>query len=589
MQWFRLDSGYPKFRENDRIIFYFWQYCTEDPDCFGMLEISNRGNGKSFRAGCAILEPTTRTKRVLSGIQSKTDDDAKEFFLTKVAEPFKDLPDFFQPQYNHGTDPRSELSFFLPAKKGRNAKQFKRDVDSELRSRIDFRSSKESAYDSATCLVLIQDEVGKKTNADVAERQRVNKLVVYRDGVMRGKQYNTTTIEEAEIEGGCKDIWYDSDQRKRNENNHTTSGLYRIFVPAYKCFGKYIDEWGYCDEEKAKQYFLNTRKAIKDSKKLASEIRKNPFTIEEAFMVSGEKCVFNALYLTKRQEELLAMEIGTKEEKASLPIQGDFAWVDGIDGEVEFVPNDVSGKFKLTRQYPKERTNRVRRYEEDGMVRFAPLNDFAFASGSDPIMHGQVVEEGRASNASAYVFEKFDVMQDDPNGDPDDWKSYNFCCQYIYRPEEPEEFIEDMIKMIRYFGCQIHVENQKNYILRYLRLRGYHDFIMARPENTKSENERYKKTQDSEGTPQTTPLIQQYTGMLQTFINHNWKRMMFKEQIADMLKFKPLKPREHDPTVASGFTILAAHKPVERMPDPIDIDDIFPTYDNSGTYSKLSA
>src|SRR5574343_1302982 len=51
MQWWQIDIGYPRFRIPDMEYFYFLQYCIEDPDSMGMIEITKRRFGKTFRGG----------------------------------------------------------------------------------------------------------------------------------------------------------------------------------------------------------------------------------------------------------------------------------------------------------------------------------------------------------------------------------------------------------------------------------------------------------------------------------------------------------------------------------------------------------
>lgn len=45
--WY-IDIGLPKYRDPDRKYFYFQQYCIEDPECFGMVEVTKRRGGKCF-------------------------------------------------------------------------------------------------------------------------------------------------------------------------------------------------------------------------------------------------------------------------------------------------------------------------------------------------------------------------------------------------------------------------------------------------------------------------------------------------------------------------------------------------------------
>lgn len=54
LQWWVIDIGYPKYRVIDLEYFYFLQYCIEDPNCYGMLEVCKRRNGKCFSINTLI-------------------------------------------------------------------------------------------------------------------------------------------------------------------------------------------------------------------------------------------------------------------------------------------------------------------------------------------------------------------------------------------------------------------------------------------------------------------------------------------------------------------------------------------------------
>ena len=61
----------------------------EDPDCMGMLEITKRRFGKTYRGGLFLYDYITRTRMTNGGIQSKTGADAKKVFAkAKKKTPF---------------------------------------------------------------------------------------------------------------------------------------------------------------------------------------------------------------------------------------------------------------------------------------------------------------------------------------------------------------------------------------------------------------------------------------------------------------------------------------------------------------------
>ena len=201
LNWWMLDTGYPGFRDTDRMLFYFWQYCLHDKNCYGLIEITKRGQGKSYRMGCVAYIQLISYLNGHIGIQSKTNDDAEKMFLLKVAEPYKHLPEFFIPVNNHGTEPQTKLNCFPEAERGVGSK-FTQHKTTSLRSFMDFRNAGEKAYDSATLKFAVQDEIAKcEKRVDAQKRLGVIKECVNRDMQMRGKVWCSTTVEEMEKGG----------------------------------------------------------------------------------------------------------------------------------------------------------------------------------------------------------------------------------------------------------------------------------------------------------------------------------------------------------------------------------------------------
>lgn len=620
VNWWKLDSGYPEYRDTDRRLFYFWQYCIEDPNCYGMVEMTLRRQGKTYRAGCETYEEISRNHKVSGGIQSKTGDDAQELFLEKLIEPFKDLPDFFKPEFNSGSDPKTVLSFFRDATKGKKARKVRSNQEAELRSFIDWKPAKEKAYDGKAKLRLIQDEAGKtaKKEADVHKRLKVIKPCALKNGKIWGKIYVSTTVEALD-EGGAefKMIWDESnhnDPKCFDENEQTKSGLYRYFLSALE--GTFYDEYGDSVIENptpeqrayliktygkpaadgAKPFFIKKRKALEDRPSdLSSEMRMFPFDEHEPFMPDGDKCIFNAYILGKTERELdLFPNIVTR---------GDFVDSNGKDSPVVFKHNPINGKYIVKHIPTNEETNKVEPwYMVDNVQQWKPKNTLKFAIAVDPVDHGSVTDEGRKSNAAAYVFEKFDLLKDDPNNryaaqdfknspledwkmGMYNWKTYLPIVEYINRPDDPIEFYEDMIRICRFFGCKILAENQKVGIINHFKLRGYSEFVMSRPKATFTTD---NTNQDTPGIPSSQPMIQQYCDKIASYVQHHGHRIPFIRLIKDLKVFDPKNPRKHDPTVAFGFLLIAVENQEMQDPVPIEVTELFRMYNNKGQSSLIS-
>jgi len=528
----KLDVGYPEFRITDLHFFYFLEYCVQDPNCMGMIEVTKRRQGKTMRAGAFLFELTSRSKNKNAGIQSKTYDDAKDNVFAKgVIMPFKYLPDFFIPIYDteKGMTPKGELRFFKTNKRGANDDIFTEKV--ELESMITFKSSDKFAYDGMKIHRYLADEAGKTKNVDVYDRHQVVQFCLQQEETIIGKALYTTTVEEMEDGGeSFKALWQASDQNKKNTNGRTKSGLYQYFMPAYKTL--FYDKYGIPDEEKAKEFYMGERNALMDDNRaLASFIRKNPFTIEEAFFSEAESCIYDALALNRQKESI------TWIDKKELYLQGDFVWEKGErDTRVLFIEK-ANGKFKV---HSKANVHDYTFYNqvEDYGTKKVPKETKKYAIAVDPFDHS-ITTSNERSDGAGYAYRRYDAI---------DELSETFLVQYINRPDKAEIFYEDMIKLAHFFGCEVLSEDNKVGLIKYFEYRGYERFLTKMPNATKY------------GISATVKTHQQIAEETESYITDNLKKVIFTELLDDWLHFNINKTTKFDAAMAAGYTLIAASK-----------------------------
>ena len=519
----RLDTGYPDFRIPDMEFFYFLEYCIQDPDCLGMIELTKRRQGKTVRAGAFLYDYTSRAKNIYAGIQSKTLEDSKNNVFAKgVVSAFKQLPDFFIPVYDteKGVTPKSELRFFKPNKRGRNVEMY--DPGAELESK----------------------------DVDVYERHQVVQFCLQLDGAIIGKALYTTTVEEME-QGGedFKRLWDASDHTQKNKNNRTVSGLYRYFLPAYRTL--YYDKYGYPDENKGQEFYENERKSLEsDPRALASYIRKNPFSIEEAFWVEGESCLFDAMKLNKQLENI------TWRGKGELYQQGELLWKGAEKDSIVIFAPKVNGRFLISNKIDVSLHGNA--VQTRGTKKY-PLNKTKFVAGADPFDHNIVAQGSRMSDGAGYVYAKFDAASN---------ISETFVCEYLYRPQTSDMYYEDMIKMCVFFGCEILSENNKIGLIKYFESRGYEKFLMKLP------NAR------TYGVPANSKTHQQMVEELEVYVYENCEKIIYKTLLEDLLKFDINNTTKFDAAMAAGWTLVGAGKKkiINKVEDKriYDIREIFP-------------
>ena len=533
MCYWSIDIGLPKFREPDRRYFYFLQYCIEDPECFGMVEISKRRQGKTFRGGVFLYEHASRTKNSRSGIQSKTGSDAKEVFRKAIVQPFKKLPDFFVPIYDQskGLTPTSELRFYQTTVKGKKAASIR--DDDELESMIDWKTSEAISYDGQKIHRYLGDEVGKTADINVWERYLVTRYCHLDDeGNIIGKSLLTTTVEDMEQGGEAfKKIWDNSDHSNK-KGKRTPSGLYRYFCPADHT--RHYDKYGLADREKALDEILAERKLLaNDSRALSAVIRKEPLSWEEAFRIDGSKCLFDAMKLNERLDRL--------SWKDNLSTRGNFVWVGGDrDTRVEF-EESANGRWHVSKLFsdPGESNKIIRKGDL-----FHPNNP-SFVMGVDPVDHNQT-QDGRRSNGAGIVLQKYNAARED------DIYNYAFVALYVHRPDNVSVFYEDMIKMCVYYGCSVLFENNKVGMMHYFNDRGYGPFLMWLPERNQP------------GVAASPKTHQHIAELTESYISDHWDKVFFKQLIQDWLEFDLTATTKFDAAMAAGYAFIADQAKVIR-------------------------
>lgn len=615
--WWEPDFGFPIFRKVYLKTFYKLQWDEDHPKVNGTVLSTYRRHGKTSIAGCWTVEKPSRMQFGYAGMQGQAGKKALEFFDIHLLQPFRRMVDFFQPKYDAQASQKSQLLFLDPPPKSEKSKvlQFD-DKRKPLGGRIACATSSETSLDGKKQHRIWLDEPGKWEKVDVLKT--VQKYVPCTVDDLRrkiGLIFVPSTVEELG-KGGQEfvDLFEKSvpSLMLKNKNGKTGTSLVSLFIPAYEgvVFDEYgrsvitdpapgeicLDEAGRQIVEGAKTYLKGERDSKETEEDRIEEIRKYPWTWFEAKMSTAAGCQFNAQILTKRLEDLRAMP--------HLPfIRGNYEWVSDVDGEVEFVRDDIAGRFQVAwhpdhdgglHENSRKIINNVRVEVEDRKTFYFPMNDRLFAAGGDPIAYK--VKKGanaRLSKGAAHIFRKYDPSVD--QGKPrDQWESHNFVVQYLSRPDEFEMYGEDMIKMVRFWGCSINAEDNVQALRMYFDGRGYGGFIMFRRDldavltQTKS-----SQTAGGEDAPvkSNDEVISKYTQLKNTFINRHGHRMMFPEHIEQCLVFDPADTQKSDAVVSGGYALMGAEKKdyEDDQEGSVSLANYFQAYDITGARSKAIA
>lgn len=594
-------SGLPSFTDSDRDYFYIWNDVVEDDNCFGLIHITNRRDGKTYRSTCTANELISRSPDSIAGIQSKTDVDGAKVFK-KLIKSWKALPEYFKPVDVGESDPTKKLEYRNPRK--RSTKTQVKEYSEVLDSEVNFGNAKEEFYDGDGLAFIFHDEIGKTATrvADVHERWYIVKECLADGADITGKALLTTTVEDMEKKGGanCKKIWdessTESDYFKRTKQ--TESGLKRYFKPAY--YGlrgadssdsaddtpTFIDKYGYSNIEAAEEYLIKIEKML-SGEQLISRRRKYPRTIDDAFIISGKGDVFPT-YKIYEQKDYNDLQL-----KSSV-VRGSFTWADKSQLKVDFYPDD-KGLFRVA--WMPEPENRCKHtFDNRGL----PEPYFAHTGviGVDPFDHKETVEN-KKSDAAGYLFKKFDINNID--------YSNGWVLSYVGRRDNPDDFYEDIIMASIFYGVPFLPENIKPGIINYANRNGFKNYVFntRQSDYTKSSSKKAVQGVSTAGEmirhQMITNLVRhtyKYIGKISSKVQKEefgWTSEQvredmyglcpFDELLEDMLRFDANNWTPSDQTVAAMLSILGV-TPVKiknRTSDARDkkltLTSFFPTYD----------
>jgi len=549
LNWWQIDIGFPRFRIIDLEYFYFLQYCIEDPECMGMIEVCKRRNGKTFRAGLFITEYITRTKMTNGSIQSKTGGDAKKVFAKAIINPFRKLPRFFRPEYDMslGINPKTEIRFQQTNIRGKKAEE---NLDKEeLGSMIDWSSADAGALDGMKVHRNFNDEFAKTIECNIHDRHEVIRYCLLdEEGRIIGKTLYSSTVEilETDREGvqeGAKLLWDESDQLNRSENGRTISGLYRFFTSAKR--SKNFDIYGFPDEEKTLKEILADRDSVKSNPRaLSARMRKEPLTIQEAFSQDADKCVFNTIKMDGREDFL---------KENPIPKRTVIFYRDGETQKVKW-RDARKGEYFYWRMSPDcdlDTPTQNKFIIENGSkkpanARFGAITVDSYSNSQGGRKYG--------SKASAWLGIKKDGIRK-----PVGW---------LYgRPDVKEELHNQVMLCSEFFGYQAWYEHTSDDYLSYFRERGKVHYLGIYPMSMIDHTKRNKENLERHrGTPITPfSLTKQLDKGIYYFEEHiDW--IDFEEVFPLARKFDPYNRTESDAIVSLLMLITILDEPFYSPP-----------------------
>lgn len=502
------NDGKPGYRERDRKWFHAQKYCyttTEAPDLdyngnfiylddgtlkmrnmgartiFGSNVLKPRRVGDTSKGTSILLNTATINYEYYNGIQGNKESTAEGIFREKLMLAYKKMPFFFipeMPNLNHA----SEILFCSPEFRG------------GLNSKIDFATTaKRYFYDSKKLKFIFIDEVGKTENESVDRRHEVLKRCISPGSDIQGLMINASTVDDMTLNSAkdFENLSRASHFENRMPNGQTKSGLINIYFPVYEAYESFIGRFGepIIDTPTkdqipymgrivrnkrgkimgCKEYLETIEENLRESgemMRLTEFQRMNPKTWKDCWANIGKNFFFNTDVLRARLSYLSSR----KEDNL---IKGNFVWTNGYGSSVEFIEDQISGRFYKSMDIEPSRRSKSL---TNGFYK-RPVYKDIFIASADPFRL-EKTEGYRMSNGSGAVLYMHDPNIDDPNIDVRDYKTNRFVCTYLFRPNTKDEYCEDMLKMCIYWGALMFSENNIDVINDYFMRKGYKGYLL---------------------------------------------------------------------------------------------------------------
>lgn len=560
----------PSFRYVQAQVFLFWEYCVREKDCYGMFLVKPRRVGGTEMTIAIEYITALKFRNMVCGMQSKNEDSVYKNYQ-RIIKSHKKMIWFMKPINQGSSENANGLFFKYPVERISKASLGKMTdgqeveeiyTDPEIGSEITYQATVATAYDGERLDRFILNEFGKIEKVSALDIWDKVKPCLHVDGgiTITGKAMFESTIEEISDDQIQEmiDLWDDSDEKERDDNNRTTSGLYRLFLNALDTSKE--DEYGFPMVEQQKKFLESQFRNLEEKgkrKELINLKRKNPIFIEDVLTPSGDQTAFNKEKLT---ETLNYINFPPSKEFENMTVRGNFAWYNGIkDSQVVF-DHDPDGRWEVS-QLTFDGIEISKMMWLQG--KRIPPNTSKFRKGVDPYDHKETMDSRKSKGASV-VLRMFDHLIDgdkyETNGamsSPSNGGLYFHTDQpistYLYRHDDPELFYEDMLMEAVYFGTPVLVENNKPGLMRHFERRGYEKYIMNRPKETMSN----KDGKVTEGIAASENTIGQYFDQIASYVMNMHNAIKHKDLVVQLLAMNRKNVSKMDLGVAFGWTLLA--------------------------------
>ena len=322
--------------------------------------------------------------------------------------------------------------------------------------------------------------------------------------------------------------------------------LSNFFIPAYKTLDlpEYVDERGWCNEERAKAYYNKQRDLkAKTPSVLLKYCAEQCFTAEEALSLEGQNN-FNRTLLT--------------DQLAYIRTHRDVVTKDDDGNEIKAVPEIINGELKFLYK------------NNQGGINLNNISGIQFVPGASGSVH--ILEEPISNDIqNLYVagIDAIDIGQEqtsDATTDPSKFciivykRAYGLdspkpVAYYMERPDKIDKAFQTALKLMYWYNAKVNIEATRLSCWNYAKARGFAQYFMFRPRATYMDlSIRHSKTI---GTPATPAIIDHQNDLVGNYVDQFCDQIWFVELLNQLIRYSLENKTKFDMVAAFSMALLA--------------------------------
>lgn len=500
---------YGEFRKFQRDVFQLIWKVKNDPNILGLFIAKPKKTGITQILASYYLNKATLTRMQQMGIMSKGQDAAAVNMLF-FFHAFNALPQIFKPTTRDLAPVEGSIFFSEPGVKSIMTKRgMERFIELQsanpLNTKVWAAPTKAAGFDSPVMSDIWLDEFPKYDTENKQQPKIVwerNQETVKLQDFYNGLVWITSYPPEEDTEGffQAREIYFDSKLSKASlVTGRTPTGLITLYISALNSYYGCFDKFGNCNEVLAAQKNKEERDKVRhDPAQLQSKMRQYSETEQECWAIGGVGSIFNPIRLSELRNTLddemrvrrffdSGKLLWEKEEweVSTYDVRPNKEWCrvrfEAVDNEDVMVGGE-EGRLRIYQAIPSSLQNSVLYNGVDDYGNLIPNEIISFVGGTDPTDLAEAGElQGTGSKNSSFTMNLPDISANRRAGKI---VSKVIVLEYFYRPDNPWEFYEDLVKEIIWTGKRVIVEANKKWVATQLIKDGLGRFMIVKQKST---------------------------------------------------------------------------------------------------------